>query len=324
MRDRCGDWAAARIRRTPTATKPNGEGKRLSKVNSSGTLKYLYDQSKVAIERDVSNNNLATYTHEGGGLFYDLISVERSNSDYWYLLDGLGSVTELVDSDEDTQNSYRYEAFGQIKSSSENVTNYYKYVGAFGVHHDSALALYFMQARYYKAAIGRFITMDPFPGVPHAPTSLHPYLYVSNSPASKLDVTGLGEYCRVLISGGGGGLGVGGFVGMLTLRCSSGTYRYSVWCAGAYIGAGAGAQFHVGFGWFPDPANADGFGWTIGGEILFPIPIGVGPGGEFSSDWPVESWACSYKYGAGGIEVGLPGGGVYGYVCKTSKGIFPW
>ncbi len=169
----------------------NGEGKRLTKVNSSGTIKYLYDQAKVAIERDVSNNNLATYTHEGGGLFYDLISVERSNSDYWYLFDGLGSVTEMVDSNEDTQNSYRYEAFGQIKSSSENVTNYYKYVGAFGVHHDSALALYFMQARYYKASIGRFITMDPMRGAPQVPPSLHRYLYIANNPVNYVDASGL-------------------------------------------------------------------------------------------------------------------------------------
>ncbi len=169
----------------------NGEGKRLTKVDSSGTIKYLYDQSKVAIERDVSNNNLATYTHEGGSLYYDLISMERTNS-YWYLFDGLGSVTELVDSDEDTQNSYRYEAFGQIKSSSENVTNYYKYVGAFGVHHDSALALYFMQARYYNAAIGRFITMDPLPGAPQDPPSLHRYLYSCNNPVTWIDPSGLG------------------------------------------------------------------------------------------------------------------------------------
>ena len=75
----------------------NGEGQRLTKVDSLGTIKYLYDQAKVAIERDGSNNSVATYTHEGGSLYHDLISMERTNS-YYYLFDGLGSVTELMDS----------------------------------------------------------------------------------------------------------------------------------------------------------------------------------------------------------------------------------
>ncbi len=134
---------------------------------------------------------MATYTHEGGSLFHDLISVERSNSDYWYLFDGLGSVTEVVDSNENTQNSYRYEAWGQVKSSSENVTNPYRYVGAYGVHWDSEPGLHFMQARYYAANVGRFITVDPMPGAPQDPASLHRYLYVANNPAVLTDPTGL-------------------------------------------------------------------------------------------------------------------------------------
>ncbi len=67
----------------------------MTKVDSSGTIKYLYDQSKVVLEQDAEDSTLATYTHEGGSLFHDLISVDRTNS-YWYLFDGLGSVTKLV------------------------------------------------------------------------------------------------------------------------------------------------------------------------------------------------------------------------------------
>jgi len=150
----------------------------------------MYEQDNVVLGPDGNDSNLATYTHEGGSLFHDLISVERSSSDYWYLFDGLGSVTELVDSDEDTQNSYRYEAFGQIKSSSENVTNPYRYVGAFGVHWDSGPALHFMQARYYAANVGRFITVAPLPGVPQDPITLHRYLYVGNRPLDRADPAG--------------------------------------------------------------------------------------------------------------------------------------
>jgi len=107
-----------------------------------------------------------------------------------YVFDGLGSVTEVVDSSENTQNSYRYEAWGQVKSSTQNITNPYRYVGAYGVHWDASAALYFMQARYYKASVGRFITPDPVRGARQDPLSLHRYLYVSNNPNRFIDANG--------------------------------------------------------------------------------------------------------------------------------------
>jgi len=169
----------------------DGEGKRLKKEESSGAIKYLYDQDKVILERDGADNALGSYTHEGGILYYDLISMRRSDASYYYLFDGLGSVAELVDSNENTQNTYRYEAFGQAKSSSENVTNPYRYVGAFGVHWDSTPALYFMQARYYMASVGRFISVDPYHGGAQNPMSLRRYVYCSNNPILFVDPRGL-------------------------------------------------------------------------------------------------------------------------------------
>ena len=161
----------------------NGEGKRLSKQDSSGTVKYIYDTVKVVLERDGEDTTVAGYTHEGGGLYYDLISMKRAESSYQYLFDGLGSVSEVLDNNEATQNSYRYEAFGQVESSTGNVSSPYRYVGAYGVHWDSAPGLYFMQARYYAATVGRFITMDPSRGFPLEPQSLHRYTYARNNPA---------------------------------------------------------------------------------------------------------------------------------------------
>jgi len=147
---------------------------------------------------------LARYTHEGGSLYHDLVSMRRGGASYYFLFDGLGSVTEVVDGSENTQNSYRYEAWGQVQSSTENITNPYRYVGANGVHWDPSPALYFMQARYYAPDIGRFITPDPVRGAPQDPRSLHRYLYVSNDPATKIDATGLlSEYfCLVFCLAG--------------------------------------------------------------------------------------------------------------------------
>jgi len=114
-----------------------------------------------------------------------------TDASYYFLFDGLGSVTEVVDGSENTQNSYRYEAWGQVKSSTENITNPYRYIGAYGVHWDPSPALYFMQARYYAPDIGRFITPDPVRGAMLDPISLYRYLYVKNNPATLADPIGL-------------------------------------------------------------------------------------------------------------------------------------
>ncbi len=131
------------------------EGRRLSKGEGHSTIKYLYDQDKVLLERDGSDNTVARYTHEGGVLYQSLISMRRGGASYHYLYDGLGSVRGVLDGSQDTQNSYAYEAFGQMTSSSENVANPYTYVGAYGVHWDPTPALYFMQARDPAEKAGR-------------------------------------------------------------------------------------------------------------------------------------------------------------------------
>ena len=99
---------------------------------------------------DVGMTEASVQAAQTKGVWY-LTSCVPGGIPRWYLFDGLGSVTELVDSNENTQNSYRHEAFGQLESSSENVTDPCKYVGTFGVRHYSTPALYFMQATRYKA-----------------------------------------------------------------------------------------------------------------------------------------------------------------------------
>jgi len=136
---------------------------------------------------------------------------------------GLGSVTEVVDSSEATQNSYRYEAWGQVQSSTENVTNPYRYIGAYGVHWDSSPALYFMQARYYMASVGRFITLDPLRGIPTDPITLHRYLYTHNNPANVVDPSGL-QWWKDWRIWGAGGLVTGAassFIEWVGRRCVS-------------------------------------------------------------------------------------------------------
>jgi RHS repeat-associated protein len=60
--------------------------------------------------------------------------------------------------------------------------------------YDSDLGLYYLRARYYNPASGRFTSRDPVAGKPVDPKSLHKYLYANGDPANGLDPTGKDAY----------------------------------------------------------------------------------------------------------------------------------
>jgi RHS repeat-associated protein len=65
-------------------------------------------------------------------------------------------------------------------------------VGSFyrGEQYDSDLGLYYLRARYYNPATGRFLSRDPLDGNAIDPQSLHKYLYAGGDPVNRLDPSG--------------------------------------------------------------------------------------------------------------------------------------
>jgi RHS repeat-associated protein len=59
-----------------------------------------------------------------------------------------------------------------------------------GEQYDSALGLYYLRARYYNPATGRFLAMDPYQGSFLDPATLHKYVYAGNNPVNDVDPTG--------------------------------------------------------------------------------------------------------------------------------------
>jgi RHS repeat-associated protein len=62
-----------------------------------------------------------------------------------------------------------------------------------GEQYDSDLSLYYLRARYYNPATGRFLSRDPEDGDIADPASLHKYLYTGDDPVNMLDPTGRGD-----------------------------------------------------------------------------------------------------------------------------------
>jgi RHS repeat-associated protein len=62
-----------------------------------------------------------------------------------------------------------------------------------GEQYDPDLGLYYLRARYYNPATGRFMSRDPEDGKPVDPRTLHKYLYAAGDPVNAMDPRGREE-----------------------------------------------------------------------------------------------------------------------------------
>ena len=154
-------------------------------------IHYLYDGQNVLYEYG-SDHPTVRYTHpltcDGGvcgptsHFFEDApISATIDGKKYYYMYDGLGSVTELIDEDENVVNRYRYTVFGESMYKEEEVFNPYQYTGR---RYDNETGQYYYRARMYSPQQSRFISNDPA-GMVDGPNM---YAYVQNDPVNFRDL----------------------------------------------------------------------------------------------------------------------------------------
>ncbi len=144
----------------------------------------------MLLETDVSNNTQVTYT-QTPNIYGDLVSQRRSTTTKYYHFDALGSTLALTDTNENVTDTYKYYAFGKSLTSSGVTVNNLRFVGNLGYYNEAALSLQYLRARYYQPTTGRFISVDPVPGYPLDPITLHQYLYAANKPVNIIDPSGL-------------------------------------------------------------------------------------------------------------------------------------
>ena len=134
-------------------------------------------------EQDHIGAALVVYTYGD-----DLLNQQRLEGVYHYHYDGLGSTRVLSDASGVETDRYVYKAFGELESQSGDETpNVYLFTGE---QFDPNVQFYYLRARYYDQANGRFVGMDLFPGMTFEPSSLHKYLYVVGSPVDLVDPSG--------------------------------------------------------------------------------------------------------------------------------------
>ena len=189
------------------------DGRRVGKAGAVD-MKYLYDGENVIYE--LWDDKLVRFTHpvksgscgscgscgDTGSIFFTdhpiSITIYDENgipTKYYYLYDGLGSVTELIDADENVVNYYRYTPFGDALIREEQIYNPHQFTGR---QYDAESGLYHYRARAYSTEVGRFLQQDPAGMVDGA----NMYAYVGNNPVNGVDSSGKASFASCLAYAG--------------------------------------------------------------------------------------------------------------------------
>jgi RHS repeat-associated protein len=175
----------------------DGDGNRVAKTVRGVTTRYLVaDLNPTGYPQVVQELNSGAVTRS---YVYGRrrISQTQSGVTSYYGYDGLGSVRTLTDASGTATDTYDYDAWGNIFSSTGNTPNVYLYRGE---QYDPDLGLYYLRARYYNSPTGRFLTRDPYAscrcakcrcaGCGTYSTALQKYLYAAANPVNRIDPNG--------------------------------------------------------------------------------------------------------------------------------------
>lgn len=122
----------------------------------------------------------------------------------YYLTDGSGSVLVLADAAGGSAARFRYDGFGNLRSSEGPQAQTAASLGGdlrfHGAWLEEATGLYHMRARDYDPATGLFLSQDPAEVDLTRPESLHPYSFADGNPYLYRDPTGLFTLIEINIS----------------------------------------------------------------------------------------------------------------------------
>ncbi len=176
----------------------DGDGNRVAETVGGSTTQYLVDTLNPTgyaqvMDELVSGAVTRTYTY-GLQRISENQKIGATQTASFYGYDGHGNVRFLTGTAGTLTDTYVYDAFGLPLTSTGTTPNNFLYSGE---QFDSVLGMYYLRARYYNPATGRFLAMDPYDCACTAcrtkPAKLHKYLYVAADPVNKLDPTGRAE-----------------------------------------------------------------------------------------------------------------------------------
>ena len=150
---------------------------------TSGELTQIL-QSRTEEAAKSADVGITTYLYAGNRLL-----AEDGEEYLTYHFNNVGSTTAVTDKSGNIKYRYAYSVYGELLKGNYGEV-LFLYNGQYGVQSDDS-GLYYMRARYYNAAIKRFINQDTVTGSIESSQSLNRYAYVEGNPVSYLDPFGL-------------------------------------------------------------------------------------------------------------------------------------
>ena len=128
--------------------------RRRSKTVDSQAVTFIYDGDQIIAE--YADSGLVKKFIYGPGIDAPIM-MQAGETKYYYHADRLGSIIALADSTGNLVDAYRYSVYGEVDNPG-SLGNPFLYTGR---EYDSETGLYYYRARYYDAALRRFLQPDP-------------------------------------------------------------------------------------------------------------------------------------------------------------------
>ena len=159
---------------------------------------YIYAGGRLlreTITTTAANGTVTTkvldFAYDAQGTPYSLTYTNgtASPATYYYVTNLQGDVTYLINSGGTKVASYSYDPYGQIQQTTGSMAeiNPLRYRG---YYYDSDTDFYYLQSRYYDAAICRFINADSYSSTGQGILGYNMFAYCNNNPVVQADHNG--------------------------------------------------------------------------------------------------------------------------------------
>ena len=166
----------------------DASGIRTSKTVNGVTTEYLTAGGSVLSEK--KNGIWQHYLYDGSG---QLMAIRYKGADYYYIRDGLMTITGLVDANGAVVVNYRYDSWGRQLGITGSMAgtlgkdNPYRFKG---YYYDEETGMYYLKSRYYQPEICRFISADVYIATELNTNGSNMYSYCKNNPVMLMDSDG--------------------------------------------------------------------------------------------------------------------------------------
>jgi RHS repeat-associated protein len=156
----------------------NGLGQRVQEsLNGTVIKQWVWGSGSQPLEERNSSGSVTKR-------FYGSLGEQISGTNYYFTVDHLGSVREMVDSSGTTQARYSYDPFGRMTQVSGSLNADFGFTGDY---YHAATGLSLTEFRVYDPNLGRWLSRDPMGEY----EGIDLYGYVTNDPINWNDPFGL-------------------------------------------------------------------------------------------------------------------------------------